>query len=246
MEPLSETTSDFGFTTTHWSVVLAANGDQTSSVRSALETLFRSYQKPLYSYIRRRGNTHHDAEDLLQAFFGRLLAKDVLRAASQQRGRFRSFLLTSLKNFLANEHDRAVALKRGGGESNLSLDAKPPGFPTALEPVAKEPPPEALFDREWAQAIFATALKQLEEEFSSEGKQTQFAALAPFISRSPGPGEYEQVAAQAGIRAGLMATVVSRLRQRFRDLVRMEIASTVASPAEVDEELRYLVEMMTV
>src|SRR3974390_189445 len=108
------------FPSTHWSVVLAANGDQTSAVTAALETLFRSYQRPLYSYIRRRGNTHHDAEDLLQAFFARLLTKDVLRAASQQRGRFRSFLLASLKNFLANEHDRAMALKRGGGESHLS------------------------------------------------------------------------------------------------------------------------------
>jgi len=233
------------FPSTHWSVVLAANGEQTSAVTAALETLFRSYQKPLYSYIRRRGNTHHDAEDLLQAFFARLLTKDVLRAASQQRGRFRSFLLASLKNFLANEYDHAMALKRGGGGSHLSFDAPAPSSSGITEAAALEPSPERLFDREWAQTIFAAALQRLEQEFASEGKQTQFTALAPFLSRTPEPGEYEKVAALTGIRAGLMATVVSRLRQRFRDLVRTEIASTVASPAEVDEEMHYLVELMT-
>jgi RNA polymerase sigma-70 factor (ECF subfamily) len=135
------------FPSTHWSIVLAANGDQTWAVTAALETLFRSYQKPLYAYIRRRGNTHHDAEDLLQAFFARLLGEDVLRAACQQRGRFRSFLLASLNNFLANEHDHATALKRGGGESHLSLDVATPSLSGITEPAAQEPSPERLFDR---------------------------------------------------------------------------------------------------
>ena len=111
-----------GFATTHWSVILAANGQETTGVLAALETLFRTYQKPLYWYIRYRAKSHHEAEDLLQGFFGRVVAKEVLRAASQERGRFRSFLLTSLKNYLANEHDRAVALKRGGAEMHLPLD----------------------------------------------------------------------------------------------------------------------------
>jgi RNA polymerase sigma-70 factor (ECF subfamily) len=233
------------FPSTHWSVVLAANGDQTSAVTAALETLFRSYQKPLYAYLRRRNYAHHDAEDLFQAFFSRLLTKDVLRAASQQRGRFRSFLLASLKNFLANEHDRSMALKRGGGESHVSLDVATPSSSGITEPAALEPSPERFFDREWAQTTFAAALQRLEQEFASEGKQTQFTALAPFLSRLPETGEYEKVAALTGIRPGLMATVVSRLRHRFRDLARSEIASTVDSPAEVDEEMRYLVELMT-
>jgi RNA polymerase sigma-70 factor (ECF subfamily) len=233
------------FPSTHWSVVLAANGEGTPATTAALETLFRAYQKPLYSFIRRQGSTHHDAEDLLQAFFARLMAKDVLRAASQQRGRFRSFLLASLKNFLANERDREMALKRGGGESHLPLDSSVPGSAAVAEPAAQDPSPERLFDREWAHTIFAAALRRLEQEFANDGKQTQFTAIAPFLSRPPAPGEYEQVAARTGIRPGLMATVVSRLRQRFRDLVRMEIASTVVSPAEVDEELRYLVDLMT-
>lgn len=233
-----------GFPSTHWSVVVSANGEQTSSATTALETLFLAYRKPLYAYIRRGGTPHHDAEDLLQGFFGRLLAKEVLRAASQQRGRFRSFLLAALKHFIANEHDHAVALKRGGGATHLSLDTAAPGASTVLEPAAPNTSPERLFDREWAQAIFARGLERLEQEFAAEGKQAQFAILAPFLSRPPGPGEYAQVATQAGVRPALMATVVLRLRRRFHDLLRAEIASTVASPAEVDEELHYLVDLM--
>lgn len=233
------------FPSTHWSVVLAANGDQTSAVIAALETLFRAYRQPLYSYIRRRGTPHHDAEDLLQSFFGRLLAKEVLRVAAQERGRFRSFLLASLKNFLASEHDHASALKRGGGATLLSLDGALPGSSVAPEPAAPDTLPERQFDREWAQAIFAKALERLEQEFTAEGKQAQFAALVPFLSRPPGPGEYARVADRAGVRPGLMATVVLRLRRRFHDLVRVEIAATVATPAEVVEELRYLLDLMT-
>jgi RNA polymerase sigma-70 factor (ECF subfamily) len=233
------------FATTHWSVVLAAHGAATPAATAALETIFRAYQKPLYSYVRRRGQSHHDAEDLIQAFFRRLLAKDVLRAASQQRGRFRAFLLASLKNFLANEHDHDAALKRGGGRPLVSLDAAASGSPAPPQPISPEPPPERLFDREWAQTIFDQALQRLEQEFTDEGKQAQFSALARFLTEPPAPGDYERVAVQIGLRPSLMATVVSRLRQRLRDLVRAEIAATVATPAEVDEELRYLVELMT-
>ena len=238
--------SSFGavFPSTHWSVVLAANGDATPAVNSALETLFRTYQRPLYAYIRRRGNAHHDAEDLLQAFFGRILAKDVLRSASQARGQFRSFLLTSLKNFLSNEFDRSNALKRGGGQLHVSFDTTAPASITLQEPACEDSPPDKLFDREWAAVIFAQALAQLEQEFVSEGKQTQFNALAPFLSRPPAVGEYERVAGAAGIRLGLMATAVSRLRERFRDLVRAQVAATVSTAAEVNEELSYLVRLI--
>ncbi|MCI0534863.1 MAG: sigma-70 family RNA polymerase sigma factor [Verrucomicrobiales bacterium] len=231
------------FATTHWSVVLAAQGSDSSAASTDLESLFRAYQRPLYSFIRRQGKAHHDAQDLIQAFFHHLLAKEALRAASRQRGRLRSFFLGSLKNFLANEHDRTQTLKRGGGQPHLSLDAIADGA-TVPEPAAATEPPERLFDREWAQTIFSNALRRLEQEFAADGKQAQFAALAPFLSQSPAPGDHERLAREIGIRSSLMATVVSRLRRRFRELVRTEIAATVATPAEVDVELSYLVELM--
>ena len=195
-------------------------------------------------YFRRRGASHHAAEDRIQSFFHQLLAKDVLRAAARERGRFRTFLLASLQNFLANEHDARSALKRSGTFPQISLDAVTPEKPVQPEPVSPEPLPERLFDREWAQTLLGQALAQLEAEFAKDGKHAQFEALAPFLNHPPAPGDYERVAAQIAIRPGLMPTVVSRLRHRFRDLVRGGIAAPVATPAEVDEELRYLVDLL--
>jgi len=202
------------FATTHWSVVLAAQGTDSVAVVTALEILYQTYLRPLYAYVRRHGKSHHDAQDSIQSFFHHLLARDALRAACQPRGRLRSFLLGSLKNFLANEHDHLQALKRGGGQPHLPLDAIS-GNALALDPTAVTEPPERLFDREWAQTIFQNALRKLEQEFAEDGKQTQFDALAPFLSRPPAADEYERVARTMGIRASLMATVVSRLR-RYR------------------------------
>ena len=232
------------FATTHWSVVLAAGNADTPAANAALETLLRAYWKPLFFYLRQRGQTHHDAEDLVQAFFCRFLEKDAVREASQQRGRFRSFLLAALKNFLANEYDRATTLKRGGSAPHLSLNDANFADASASALVASGMDPEKVFDREWAQTVFGHAWKQLECEFTEDGKQTQFNALAPFLHQTPGPGDYERVAAQIGLRAALMPTVVRRLRQRFRDLVRAEIAATVATPAELETEMRYLVELL--
>jgi RNA polymerase sigma-70 factor (ECF subfamily) len=232
------------FATTHWSVVLAADGTDTPAANAALETLLRAYWKPLYFYLRQRGQTHHDAEDLVQAFFRRFLEKDAVREASQQRGRFRSFLLASLKNFLLNERDRAMTLKRGGSLPHLPLDDTAAVEASASALAASDSSPEQVFDREWAQTVFDLALRRLEREFIDDGKEAQFSALAPFLHQPPGPGDYERVAAQIGLRAALMPTVVLRLRQRFRDLVRTEIAATVATPAEVDAEMRYLVELL--
>ena len=232
------------FATTHWSVVLAAGGTDTPAANAALETLLRAYWKPLYFYLRQRGQTHHDAEDLVQAFFCRFLEKDAIREASRQRGRFRSFLLASLKNFLANEYDRATTLKRGGSQPHLSLDTAALAEAAASELVATDVPPEQVFDREWAQTVFDHALQRLEREFTEDGKQAQFNALAPFLHQPPGPGDYERVATQIGLRSALMPTAVLRMRQRFRDLVRAEIAATVATPAEVDAEIRYLVDLL--
>jgi len=232
------------FATTHWSVVLAAGNTDMPAANSALETLLRAYWKPLYFYLRQRGQTHHDAEDLVQAFFRRFLEKDAVLEASRQRGRFRSFLLASLKNFLANEHDRAMTLKRGGSQPHLSLDDTAVVETSASELTASGSSPEQVFDREWAQTVFDHALQRLECEFTEDGKEAQFTALAPFLHQPPGPGDYERVAAQIEVRPSLMPTVVLRMRQRFRDLVRAEIAATVATPAEADAEMRYLVELL--
>src|SRR5262245_50814976 len=199
------------FATTHWSVVLAAGGADTPAVNAALETLLRAYWKPLYFYLRQRGQTHHNAEDLVQAFFRRFLEKDAVREASRQRGRFRSFLLASLKNFLANEHDYAVTLKRGGSQPHLSLNDAAVVEAAASELVAGGSPPEQVFDREWAQIVFDHALQRLEREFTDDGKQAQFNALAPFLHRPPGQGDYERIAAQINLRPALMPTVVLRM-----------------------------------
>ena len=233
------------FATTHWSVVLAAGSADTPAANAALETLLRAYWKPLYFFLRLRGQTHHDAEDLVQAFFRRFLEKNAVREASQQRGRFRSFLLAALKNFLANEYDRATTLKRGGNQPHLSLDdANLADVFSASEFAAGGFSPEQVFDRQWAQTIFDSALRQLEREFAQDSKQFQFNALAPFLHQPPGPNDYEKVAMQIRLRPDLMPTVVRRMRQRFRDLVRAEIAATVATPAELETEMRYLVELL--
>lgn len=209
--------------------------------KPAWEALARTYWPALYRYIRRRGYSHHEAEDLTQGFFARLLEKNVLREASQARGRFRSFLLASVTHFLANEFDRKQALKRGGAESFVSFDAAEFDLPSR----EVEEPPDKLFDRAWAEAILASAMTRLEGEFSTESKGAQFSALRPFLFRPPGLGEYEKVGTALGIRSSLVPTAVSRLRQRFRQLVRSEIGQTVAHLRDVDDELRYLVSLLS-
>jgi RNA polymerase sigma-70 factor (ECF subfamily) len=182
---------------------------------------------------------------LIQAFFQRVLAKDVMREATQDRGRFRCFLLTSLKNFLANEHDRKTRLKRGGNQAHLSLDDADLWDGAVPELAANDDPPERAFDREWAQTVFANAMQRLEKEFSQENKAAQFKALAPFLSRPPDEGEYLRVAKQIAVRPELMPTIVARIRKRLRELVRSEIVATVATATEVEKELHYLVELLT-
>lgn len=232
------------FATTHWSVVLAAGDSASPDSREALEKLCRAYWYPLYAFARRKGHSPQDAEDLTQGFFERLLAKHYLKDVLAEKGRFRTFLLTSLTHFMANEWDRAQALKRGGGEAILSLDAG------ALESryrsdVARQDPAEEHFDRLWADAVMNRALISLEEEFRAAGKGAHFEALAEFLSRTPAEGEYVQVGERLGLNSHAVAVAVSRLRDRYRVLVRAEVGQTVENPADVDPELRYLVELAT-
>lgn len=232
------------FATTHWSVVLAAQGADSNIAREALGTLFRTYQRPLATYLRRQGQTHHDTEDLLQGFFAHVLETGALRALDRRRGRLRSFLLRALQNFFHNHLDRTLAAKRGGGRPHLEIEsaANEGDVPKAL---LREETLDHHFDREWAQTVIEAALSRLEREFAQDGKAAQFASLAPFLSRSPNAGEYDLTASTLGVNSRLMPTLVSRLRRRFRDHVRIEIAATVSSPSEVEPELSYLASLLS-
>jgi RNA polymerase sigma-70 factor (ECF subfamily) len=227
------------FASTHWSVVLAASHSDSTHQAAALEQLCRTYWYPLYLYIRRRGNGPEDAQDLTQEFFARLLAKQWLDGIEKNGSRFRSFLLSALNGFLANQYDRANAAKRVGDRQALSLDAEQAERRYLLEPVTNETP-EKVFDRRWALTVLDRALTRLKDETAAAGKARQFEMLNPFLSREPETGEYAALAAEMNVSTGAVGVSVHRLRQRYRETVRAEIADTVANPAHVDGEMREL------
>ena len=226
------------FVTTQWSLILNA-GREGASQGAALEQLCRTYWYPLYVYIRRRGNGPEDAQDLTQGFFARLLEKQWLEGVQENGSRFRSFLLCALNGFLADQYDRATAAKRGGGQPALSLDAEEGERRYLLEPATHETA-EKIFDRRWALTVLERALKKLKEETAAAGKARQFELLDRFLSREPAAGEYAATAADLGVSAGAVGVSVHRLRRRFRELMRAEIAETVADPAQVDSEMEEL------
>ncbi|HUI05598.1 MAG TPA: RNA polymerase sigma factor [Verrucomicrobiae bacterium] len=226
------TTAASRFAATRWTIVLAAGHGTSPQAGRALEELCRTYWYPLYAYVRRRGYESHEAEDLTQEFFARLLAKKYLADVDREKGRFRSFLLASLKHFLANEWDRAHAQKRGGGQTLVSLDAE---TRYQREPV-DEASADKLLDRAWAVALLDQVLARLEME--SEPKQ--FAALKAFLTVGQDAIPYAEVAGKLGTTEGAVKVAVHRLRKRYRALLREEIAHTVASPAEIDDEIRHL------
>jgi DNA-directed RNA polymerase specialized sigma24 family protein len=227
------------FTTTHWSIVLAAKQSDALKSQTALEQLCRTYWYPLYAYVRRRGNNPHDAQDLTQGFFARLLEDNFLGRVQSDKGKFRSFLLATMNHFLANEKDRAGAAKRGGGREILSLDAEPAEDRYKFEP-SSDVTAEVLYERRWAWTILERALKRLREEFAKAGKAEQFDHLKGFLEGETGSGEYVELAQVMGTTPSSLAVSVHRLRQRYQELVRAEIADTVASPADIEEEMRSL------
>ena len=227
------------FATTHWSVVLLADHSSPTAASGALEKLCRSYWYPVYAFVRRQGFSPHDAQDLTQEFFSRLLKRNTFADADPAKGRFRSFLLGALKHFLADEWDKARAEKRGGQCEIFSLDALEPEARYALEP-ASDLTPEKIFDRRWAATLLEQALHRLREEFTAAGKARQFDLLKPFLTSDAGLGGYDEVAAQLETSPQTVAVSVHRLRQRYREAVRAEIAQTVTSPDNVEEELRGL------
>ena len=225
-------------TNTRWTLVLKAGGERSPTSDEALTTLYTTYWKSLYLFLRARGHGQDDAEESVQAFWLFLLEKGKLRHASQERGRFRSFLLTSLKNFVINEHDRQQADKRGGGAPLLSLDIATAEGQFQVEPPTNETP-EKVFDRRWAMTVLERSLVRLRDGMTPE-KARQFDGLKVHLVGDRTDGGYARTAALLGMSEGAARTEVSRLKVRLRDLVEDEIGHTVSRPEEIEDEIRYL------
>jgi len=227
------------FATTHWSVVLAAGRRDSPESHEALAALCGTYWYPLYAYVRRWGHTPDDARDLTQGFFATLLEKRYLEAAKRERGRFRSFLLTAFKRFCAKERDRANAQKRGGAAKRVSLD-----FPSGESRYSAEPShgwtPEAVYERRWALTLLEQVMARLRLSYADAGKARLFDGLKASLAGESGAPPHGQLAAELGMTEGAVKVAVHRLRHRYRQLLRSEVAQTVADPHEVDDELKFL------
>jgi RNA polymerase sigma factor (sigma-70 family) len=240
-DPFPEPRSDHArhFATTRWSLVAAAGQGRSPQSQEALATLCQVYWYPLYAYARRHLPSAHDAQDQTQAFFAELLEKDYLQAADPRRGKFRSFLLTAFKHFLSKERERAGAQKRGGGRVPLSLDFQDEDRRYHLEP-ADPSTPETVYERRWALALLEQALARLREEMTNSGKEKLFERLKGALE-GEGPQEsYARIAGELGLSEQAVKVAAYRLRRRYQELLRAEIAQTVASPEEVEDELRDL------
>ena len=227
------------FAPTHWSVVLTAAGRDSPEAAGALAQLCQDYWYPLYAFVRRKGFAPHEAQDLTQDFFARLLEKNILKAADPAKGKFRSFLLGSLQNFLNNEWDRRQAAKRGGHAVTFSLDDTTAEDRYRLEP-ADHLTPERIFERRWALTLLEKVHAQLKAECLAEGKGGQFEALQVYLSGEPKAGNYGESAVLLGLNEGTVRVAVHRLRKRLGQLLRKEVGRTVANPKDVDEEINNL------
>jgi RNA polymerase sigma-70 factor (ECF subfamily) len=227
------------FATTCWSVVTAAGDRLSPKAAAALETLCRAYWYPLYAYIRRKGLSPADAQDVTQEYFCRLIGKNYLESIDRSQGSFRSFLLASINHLLANEWDRARALKRGGNRQIISLDAEEAEGRFIQETVAYDSAEKA-FDRRWALTLLDRALARLRDEFATAGKLAQFDRLKIFLSDVAGEGDYAALAGPLGLEAGGVAVAVHRLRLRYREIIRGEIAQTVTTESELKAEMSHL------
>ena len=227
------------FATTHWTVVVAAGGRATAQAELALEELCRTYWYPLYAYVRHRGYSKPDAEDLTQGFFAAFLRRNYLSGLDAEKGRFRAFLLAAMKHYLANEWDRAGRLKRGGGEAPLSLDWQSADTRYQIHP-ADALSPDKLYDRAWAVTLLEQVIGRLHDESVSAGKEAVFAALKPFLMVGKQALPTASAATALGLSEGAVRVAVHRLRRRYRELLRAEIAQTLADPGQIDEEMRAL------
>jgi RNA polymerase sigma-70 factor (ECF subfamily) len=227
------------FVTTRWTVILQAGRRHTPQSDEALQELCRTYWYPLYAYVRRQGHSREDAEDLTQAFFARLLEKNWLEQLASDKGRFRGFLHAAMKHFLANEWDKAHAQKRDGAVPHLSLDWQSADSTYQLTPAA-DLSAEKVFDRAWSITLLERVLGRLQAESIAEGKEAQFKQLKSFLALGQSAIAYPELSAQLGLSEGAARVAVHRLRKRYRELLREEVAQTLADPTQVEEEMRSL------
>jgi len=227
------------FPSTHWSVVLSTQADNPAQARAALEALCTVYWYPLYAYLRRRSQQPADAEDLVQGFIEHLLERRFFQAADPDKGRFRAYLLASLKHFVAAAATRAGRLKRGDGRPPLSLDVVLAERRYAQEPVDPANP-EQFYERRWALTLLETVLRRLETEAADSGRADLFRQVKGVLLGDRGGVTYAELAPQLGLSETALSVTVHRLRRRYRELVREEIAQTVSRPVEIDEEMRHL------
>jgi RNA polymerase sigma factor (sigma-70 family) len=231
------------FNTTRWSMVLMAGKVESAQRTEALEKLCGVYWPPLFAYVRRRGYSEEDAKDLTQEFFASLLRRADLDGVDPARGRFRTFLLPSLGHFLANQWDRARAVKRGGGQRTVSLEEMSDEQWRSVEP-RDDLTPDRAFDARWAVVVMKQALTQLRLQMAGQGKADEFETLKPFLTAHPTGGDYVTAAARLGKSSETVAVMVHRLRQRYRECVRAEVSETVSNPLELEQEMRELREVL--
>lgn len=231
--------TDQDLRSTHWSVVLLAGASDSPESQAALESLCSDYWTPLYAYARRSGNSEADAKDITQSFFRHFLEKKYIRAADPHRGRFRSFLLTSFRHFQLNDWAKLSAAKRGGRSTKLSWDLLQ-SESEVVEPAASSPAPDEHYDLQWALTVMQRSLQTLRQEYELSGKHQLFQTLKHFLSSPPETDSYEHAASLLDIRPSNVSLQVFRMRQRYSELVRGEVARTVGRPEELEEELRYL------
>lgn len=220
-------------------MVLRAGQRSSPDCDAAMEKLCRVYWYPIYAFVRRQGRSAHDAQDLTQEFFARLIKNQIIARATPEKGKFRSFLLATLKNFLSDEWDKVRAEKRGGRCTTFSLDDLAPEQRYSLEPTT-DVTPETLFHRKWALIVLDAAINRLKAECAASGKGRNFDLLKQFLTTEPEKSDYSRLSGELGVKPNTLAVTVHRLRARFGELVRAEIADTVTSPQAVDEEIKSL------
>lgn len=233
------------FPTTRWTLVVGADSSHSPEAREALAALCEAYWRPLYAFVRSRGYGAEDARDLVQGFFARFLAHDDVRRADREKGRFRSYLLGALVHHLSDEDDRARAAKRGGGVEDLPLELDfEDGERRYVDPPSPDPDPQRVYERRWALELLDRVLERLRGRYEEAGQSERFEALVHHVTGQAGPVSYRDLAERLGLTESAIKVSVHRLRARYAELLRREVADTVADPRDVEGELRYLVRVL--